>query len=128
MGGKPLCRWCTKPVTAPRRTTFCSDECVHEWRLRRDAAYLRACVMQRDNGVCEQCGLDTIAEYHRLQLLARTDTVAYAAQVETRKIPENRKSLWDADHKLPVADGGGECGLENIRTLCIWCHRKRKSE
>jgi 5-methylcytosine-specific restriction endonuclease McrA len=34
-----------------------------------------------------------------------------------------RKSLWDADHILPVAEGGGECDLENIRTLCLRCHR-----
>jgi 5-methylcytosine-specific restriction enzyme A len=34
-----------------------------------------------------------------------------------------RKSLWDADHILPVAEGGGECDLDNIRTLCLRCHR-----
>ncbi len=35
----------------------------------------------------------------------------------------NRRSLWDADHILPVAEGGGECDLDNIRTLCIRCHK-----
>ena len=34
-----------------------------------------------------------------------------------------RKSLWDADHILPVTEGGGECDLDNIRTLCLRCHR-----
>jgi 5-methylcytosine-specific restriction protein A len=34
-----------------------------------------------------------------------------------------RKSLWDADHIVPVAEGGGECDLDNIRTLCLRCHR-----
>ncbi len=34
-----------------------------------------------------------------------------------------RKSPWDADHILPVAEGGGECDLDNIRTLCLRCHR-----
>jgi 5-methylcytosine-specific restriction enzyme A len=34
-----------------------------------------------------------------------------------------RKSLWDADHILPVVEGGGECDLDNIRTLCLRCHR-----
>jgi 5-methylcytosine-specific restriction enzyme A len=24
---------------------------------------------------------------------------------------------------LPVAEGGGECDLDNIRTLCLRCHR-----
>jgi hypothetical protein len=35
----------------------------------------------------------------------------------------NRKSLWDADHILPVCEGGGECDLGNIRTLCLACHK-----
>ena len=34
-----------------------------------------------------------------------------------------RKSLWDAEHILPVTEGGGECDLDNIRTLCLRCHR-----
>lgn len=31
---------------------------------------------------------------------------------------------WEADHIIPVVEGGGECGLENYRTLCLPCHRK----
>ena len=34
-----------------------------------------------------------------------------------------RSSLWDADHIVPVVEGGGECELENLRTLCLRCHR-----
>ncbi len=33
------------------------------------------------------------------------------------------RSLWDADHILPVVKGGGGCGLENYRTLCQPCHK-----
>jgi hypothetical protein len=36
----------------------------------------------------------------------------------------SRKSLWDADHIVPVVEGGGECDLSNIRTLCLRCHRQ----
>lgn len=35
-----------------------------------------------------------------------------------------RKTLWDADHIVPVIEGGGECDLNNIRTLCLICHRR----
>ena len=35
-----------------------------------------------------------------------------------------RRSLWDADHIVPVTEGGGECDLENIQTLCLRCHRE----
>lgn len=32
-------------------------------------------------------------------------------------------SWWDADHILPVVEGGGECDLSNYRTLCLPCHK-----
>lgn len=34
-----------------------------------------------------------------------------------------RDHLWEVDHIVPVADGGGELGEENLRALCIPCHR-----
>ena len=33
------------------------------------------------------------------------------------------RSMWDADHIVPVVKGGGGCGLENYRTLCQPCHK-----
>lgn len=32
------------------------------------------------------------------------------------------RSLWEADHIVPVIEGGGECGLAGLRTLCTACH------
>jgi 5-methylcytosine-specific restriction endonuclease McrA len=37
-------------------------------------------------------------------------------------------SLWEADHIVPVAEGGGACGLENYRTLCVPCHKEITAE
>jgi len=31
---------------------------------------------------------------------------------------------WEADHVTPVIEGGGECGLDGYRTLCLPCHRR----
>ncbi len=31
--------------------------------------------------------------------------------------------FWQADHIVPVAEGGGSCGLNNFRTLCSPCHQ-----
>jgi len=118
--GRPLCRWCNLEVPA-RRFTFCSDFCVHEWKLRTDPGYLREQVFARDRGVCAICKIDTAAALldlkrargvHRLKLLERWGL---------RRL--SRKTLWDADHILPVVEGGGECDLENLRTLCLVCHR-----
>ena len=36
---------------------------------------------------------------------------------------KNGGNLWDGDHIVPVKDGGGKCGLDNLRTLCIKCHK-----
>lgn len=32
--------------------------------------------------------------------------------------------FWQADHINPVCEGGGECDLDNYRTLCTICHEK----
>jgi len=37
-------------------------------------------------------------------------------------IHKRRKSWWEADHIRPVVEGG-DSDLENMRTLCIPCHR-----
>jgi 5-methylcytosine-specific restriction protein A len=110
------CRWCRAEVPQPR-FTFCSDACVHEWKLRTDPGYLRAQVFLRDRGVCAQCGLDTEA------LRKDKRKLDYAARRRFEKDWGRRGHLWDADHIVPVAEGGGECGLANMRTLCLKCHR-----
>ena len=58
--GRILCRWCNLE-TPTGRVTFCSDWCVHEWRLRSDPGYLREQVLKRDRGVCAICRIDTRA-------------------------------------------------------------------
>ena len=37
--------------------------------------------------------------------------------------PPKEGDFWQADHIVAVAEGGGGCGLENLRTLCTPCHR-----
>ena len=50
------------------------------------------------------------------------------------KLPKTAKALerllqnpkegdcWQADHIQVVSEGGGNCWLENLRTLCVPCH------
>ena len=37
-------------------------------------------------------------------------------------IHKGRKTWWEADHILAVVEGG-DSNLDNVRTLCIPCHR-----
>jgi 5-methylcytosine-specific restriction protein A len=110
------CRWCGGAVSG-RRITFCSDACVDQWKLRTDPGYLRTRVFERDGGVCAACGLDTEA------LRKNKRKLDYAARRQFEKEWGVRRHLWDADHILPVAEGGGQCDLSNMRTLCLKCHR-----
>lgn len=34
-----------------------------------------------------------------------------------------RSTGWDADHIIPVAEGGLKLGIDNLRTLCQPCHK-----
>ena len=118
--GRTLCRWCSLEVPAGR-FTFCSAWCVHEWRMRTSPGYVREQLLRRDRGICALCRTDTLSAWRRLKK-ARGD--ARSMQLASWGLKRlNRRTLWDADHVLPVAEGGGECDLDNFRTLCIRCHR-----
>ncbi len=125
--GLPLCRWCQLEILARRRRTFCSDYCVHQWRLRSDPGYLRDLVFTRDRGICAACGTDTLTAYTQLKR-SRGKARADALTLWGMKSVTSRRSLWDADHILPVAEGGGQCDLDNLRTLCLPCHREATAD
>jgi 5-methylcytosine-specific restriction protein A len=123
----PLCRWCDLEILAKRRRTFCSDYCVHQWRLRTDPGYLRDQVFARDRGICAACQADTLAIYNALKRARGAARLAGLSLYGMKSIAA-RRSLWDADHIRPVAEGGGQCDLDNLRTLCLPCHREATTE
>jgi len=65
---------------------------------------MREQVFARDHGVCAKCSVDTTAD------------------TKPRRFDKPRGD-WHADHVVPVVEGGGECGLEGMRTLCVPCHK-----
>jgi 5-methylcytosine-specific restriction endonuclease McrA len=95
---------------------------VHEWKLRTNPGYLREQVFARDRGVCAACGLDTEA------LRKDKRKLDWRARREFERDWGGRRNLWDADHIVPVVEGGGECDLSNMRTLCLRCHRAATAE
>jgi 5-methylcytosine-specific restriction endonuclease McrA len=94
---------------------------VDEWRLRTDPGYIREKVVERDRGICAGCGVDCLDAERRLKRLRGAARLKAALDWGLRA--GSRRSLWDADHIVPVVEGGGECDLANIRTLCLKCHR-----
>ena len=125
--GLPLCRWCDLEILTRRRRTFCSAYCVHQHRLRTDPSYLRDQVFARDRGICALCHADTVAIYAALKR-ARGPARAAGLAVYSLAAITARRSLWDADHIRPVAEGGGQCDLDNLRTLCLLCHRQATAQ
>lgn len=162
--GNGVCRWCGTTDLPPRRRSWCSDACVHEYKIRSDMGYVRIKVRERDKGVCAECGFDTDGARARLRHLwlascdgdragqpaarvralrrkvgaaraaAILDRLSRIASYSHRRFaeelrraghrPSMSKSWWEADHIVPVAEGGGQCGLDGFRTLCIPCHLK----
>jgi hypothetical protein len=137
--GHRLCRWCGKE-TKPPRQGFCSDSCAHEWTVRHNANYARRQVWNRDQGVCAMCGTNTVRQAKQLRREFRLKpsgkpparkAKGFRQRLERLHIPMARwlrsgdQGCWDVDHIRPVIEGGGSCGLRNLRTLCLRCHYRQ---
>jgi 5-methylcytosine-specific restriction endonuclease McrA len=94
---------------------------------------MRYLVHQRDKGICALCGLDCDALWEAVDWCNKTFKKKLYYGEHAQLMHDFRFAfglqrwpgdLWDADHVKPVVEGGGECGLDNFRTLCIPCHKK----
>jgi 5-methylcytosine-specific restriction endonuclease McrA len=131
--GKNLCHWCSKELDPPMKT-FCGDPiCMHEYKIRSNSSYAREQVFKRDKGVCASCGLDTEKLREVLTAVRLESEEIYLDLVRQyrRKYKFGfhlDKHWYEMDHILPVAEGGGSCGLNNLQTLCLVCHRSKTRE
>lgn len=138
--GVPLCKLCQNPclsknAEAPEflEDLFCNLSCYEEYRLRTSNRYLRQELFEIEHGVCTNCQLDChklVQIIRPLSLLQRQKHVESIAP----KLAGRKKLLdklindpvegnaWHADHIVAVYQGGGECRLQNMRTLCVACH------
>jgi len=105
------CRRCGRKVPKGR-FTFCGEDCVHEWRLRTTPAYVRLKLFERDRAICAICKRNSI------------EGLTGGKAWPVHRIVKRSGHLWQADHIVPVVEGGGECGLDNYRTLCTECHKQ----
>jgi ribosomal protein S14 len=97
---------------------------VSDFLVRKgDSNAIERALKKRDRERCARCGFD--ARFLQ-QLFSRLHS-EYAVPIRERLGLSRfsfRSRLWDGDHTVPVAEGGGGCGLDGYRTLCIWCHRE----
>ena len=114
--GERLCRNCRGPMpSADKRLHNCSPKCSREWQCKTSPHLMRMAVFERDRGVCALCGRDTLEDFRQKAGIAYRSTWRACG-------------AWEADHIVPVIEGGGECGIEGYRTLCTDCHHKVTKE
>ncbi|KGN63703.1 DNA annealing helicase and endonuclease ZRANB3 isoform X1 [Cucumis sativus] len=137
---EPLCKLCQTPcqginAKAPEylEDLFCNLGCYEEYRVRISTTSLRRELFQMEHGVCSNCRLDChklVKHIQPLTLDMRRDYIEKVAPnlASRKKLLEKivnnptEGNAWHADHIVPVYRGGGECRLENMRTLCVACH------
>ena len=122
---KGQCTWCGEPVSKGRRT-WCSDKCVDAYRAEYDWQWIRRQIEKRDHGVCGACGCDTIRLRDMVYRVRRHSYSAYRLLLKhlaTLGFPSSTcRDWWEADHILPRVKGGTHA-LDNLRTLCVRCHK-----
>lgn len=151
MGRQPgECTWCGGAVPKGARS-WCGSACVEEWKIRNQPAVARTKVLLRDSGICASCGADCAERTRRMEaawsacvaalpskwvLLPPEALAAFRSEVmaatgivlpahsQSAWTPPRIPPTWEADHIVPVCEGGGFCGLDNYRTLCVFCHRR----
>lgn len=101
-----------------------------EWTRRTSWGLTRLAVFQRDLGVCAGCGLDTEALKVESNAEVRSTIIRIvgADGFGFTHYTSPVYHLWEADHIIPVAEGGDWFDLRNLSTLCVRCHRAKSKE
>ncbi len=123
------------------RDLFCSKECYESYSSKKSGSILRQVVRNRDGGVCDFCKVDCVALFERLlSLSTRGDRKRLLDEIDSRWWKDCRRQashlitapreglVWEADHVVGVAEGGGACDSDNVRTLCVPCHLQRSKK
>jgi 5-methylcytosine-specific restriction endonuclease McrA len=106
---------------------------------------VRIQLFARDKGICATCGVDCVEVVKELEKLEGPveywtkksciyegmilENEPLMARLRELSIPphryqrRHRYGIWDADHVIPVIEGGGGAKtLDAFRTLCCRCH------
>lgn len=134
------CKWCGGEAKPPRKF-WCSDACVREYQAA-DPKELRRAVEERDREVCAACRRDCrvlrarleerLAPFYRTsapwpQRRRACRWGKFLGRLKLVRLFATLRHLWEADHVVPVVEGGPNT-LENLRTLCLPCHKAATRE
>jgi len=128
-------------ILPDRAALFCSADCDRAAAVATSSGAARRALYQLERGVCQECRLDCQLLLRRLQMIrkgspnwrTRRRLAVYQmapdfADAKHHKWVEHMVTsavagnVWHADHIVAVFQGGGGCGVENLRTLCVRCH------
>ncbi|KAH9599821.1 Helicase [Trypanosoma melophagium] len=147
---KPLCLECEHPLSCTMNISpgeivhtdhdtdmFCSGSCRETFYIKRSGSAVRRSVREADKGICSCCQVDCET---LCSLVAVATTRKEREAVIDRMHPHMRHypnlfnrivenpvpgNVWNADHILPVSQGGGEASMDNLQTLCVACHTEK---
>ena len=125
---KGFCAWCGSEKLNGLK--YCGNDCRLEANVRASGIMVEYEVFRRDKGICAACGMDCewVASQKRIMgKVAKYDYPTRALHGSWGPWATHDR-LWQADHIVPVVEGGGVCGLENYRTLCLRCHKADTAE
>jgi hypothetical protein len=88
---------CGNKLSKNRKKWF-SNDC-------RDKSFINFAIIKGDNSIIRQ------------EIYSRDKGFCRGCGVES--------NAWEVDHILPVFLGGSACGLSNLQTLCIDCHKQK---
>eukprot|EP00930_Biecheleria_cincta_P023520 TRINITY_DN16982_c0_g1_i1.p1 TRINITY_DN16982_c0_g1~~TRINITY_DN16982_c0_g1_i1.p1 ORF type:complete len:1511 (-),score=233.62 TRINITY_DN16982_c0_g1_i1:373-4905(-) len=120
---------------------FCTGSCRARYFGKRSGGSLRRQLFELERGICQSCGIDCHSVFQSLLTASpgprrhaclsevapriASNPILASRILEAQRVTEGL--LWQADHIVPVWEGGGMCGVENLQSLCVACHAAKTS-